>query len=74
MSQVNVVHKSIKEKDTLSHDYENKLDKLVRFYFDLEAIGVNDSPRVNAADQRALEILNRTCKYQNGYWEVGLLW
>ena len=33
-----------------------------------------DDNVLNSESSRALEILNKTCRYVNGVWEVGLLW
>jgi transposase InsO family protein len=54
---------------------DDALEALVKFNFALEAIGVATTPRVNAAEKRALTIMNETTKQlTTGRWETGLIW
>ena len=73
--QVNVCQKKSSSKPSYNlSEHDDQLDKLVKFYFELESVGVNSSQNINSADKRALEILEKTSRYVNNEWEVGLLW
>lgn len=71
---VYAVQTKSKKRVVKSHKYEDELDELVKFYFAVKSIGVNGSRRINEADKRALEILEKTSRYNKNEWEVGLLW
>lgn len=43
-------------------------------YFDLEYSGINKVIEEKENIVRAVEILEKTSKYVNGVWEIGLLW
>ncbi|XP_061723692.1 uncharacterized protein LOC133529906 [Cydia pomonella] len=58
-------------------DDNNDLHELVKAQFELEAIGISNVLRTNSNSERALEILNKTCRRVSDnaqQWEVGLLW
>ncbi|XP_063386208.1 uncharacterized protein LOC134672238 [Cydia fagiglandana] len=58
-------------------DDNNDLHDLVKAQFELEAIGICNMLRTNSDSERALEILNQTCRRVSDsaqQWEVGLLW
>jgi transposase InsO family protein len=53
------------------------LHALVKGQFELEAIGISHVLRKNSNSERALEILDKTCRRvsdNSQQWEVGLLW
>ncbi|XP_014217295.1 uncharacterized protein LOC106645853 [Copidosoma floridanum] len=50
------------------------LEALVREYFKIESMGVREVERVDPAQARALETLQRTSRQVNVGWETGLLW
>lgn len=61
--------------DSNNDDYHlNNLNQLIEESFDLDVLGVSEKPRVHPNDKRALEILDKTSRYMNGEWQVGLLW
>lgn len=59
---------------TCSKDEE--LHELVKHYFSEESVGVSPPlvDPMSSDDERALRIMEETCKFNNGRYEVGLLW
>lgn len=72
--RVHLLNKTQSNKRSNMSKRDIDLDNLIRFYFKLESVGVNSSPRVNETEKRALDILERTSRNVDGHWEVGLLW
>ena len=50
-----------------------ELHELVKSYFELESIGISNKISFDSEDSRALEILEKTCRFKENSWEVGLL-
>ena len=74
-AQVNSIVTVETEENCLScYNNYSKLNKEVKLYFDLESLGVSSFRKVSESDKRAIEILDKTSRYINGSWEVGLLW
>lgn len=53
---------------------EMRLDELLKYYFDLDNIGVNVKNNNKNEHDHALKTLNETTKFMGNYWETGLLW
>ncbi|XP_017888927.1 uncharacterized protein LOC108630255 [Ceratina calcarata] len=53
---------------------EQELDKQMKLYFDIEAIGISTHVKAKREDRRALEILEATCTHTGREWQVGLPW
>ena len=71
---VNNITKSEFVKNSNCNCDEN-LFNLMKQYFEIDSIGLNnESENFVNNDDRALDILNKTCRYVDGSWEVGLLW
>lgn len=71
---VNSIYSGSNEKNFVNNGNDCELNELVKLYFDIDALGVSTVPRVNSDDSLAIEILDKTSKFVNGRWEVGLLW
>ena len=63
-----------KKLECYSSENFSKLNKLIKSYFDLDSLGVSKHVAFKSEDKLAIEILDKTSKYVNGAWEVGLLW
>lgn len=50
------------------------LNKLIKFHFTFDSIGITNFQRKNKMEEKAEQILNNTSTYKNGHWEVGLIW
>ena len=75
VKQVNTLRQVQVDKNyTGLNENDDNLDKLIRSYFDIEALGIIINVRKNPEEERAMQILENTSKYINGEWEVGLLW
>ncbi|XP_076660155.1 uncharacterized protein LOC143363463 [Halictus rubicundus] len=55
-------------------DDEERLDELVKQYFELDNFGVNELKKTRSEHEHAETILKNTTRRINGSWEVGLLW
>ena len=63
-----------KSKNTVrSERMDGQLHELVKSYFELESIGTSNKSSFDSEDSRALEILEKTCRFKENSWEVGLL-
>ncbi|XP_033224957.1 uncharacterized protein LOC117177938 [Belonocnema kinseyi] len=57
-----------------SWEEETRLDELLKYYFDLDNIGVNLNIKSKNEYDHALITLSETTKFMGNYWETGLLW
>ena len=62
------------KNEVRSERMDRQLHELVKSYFGLESIGISNKISFDSEDSRALEILERTCRFKENSWEVGLLW
>lgn len=68
----NVLH--IYEPDRATNVSNQELHDLVEAHFKIETLGIQGKPRINEADQRAINIVERTTKKIEAGYEVGLPW
>ena len=71
--QISVVCSVNRDLSSINESDEN-LHDLVKSYFALETLGVGKVVRKNKVEEQALNILDKTTRYCNDYWETGLLW
>lgn len=53
---------------------DGELDHLIKFYFELKNIGVNEGLISGSKNNRALNLLGKTTRRADDSWETGLLW
>lgn len=63
---------SMGRADGFSKDEE--LDGLIKFYFEMESVGVNEGLIQGKKSNRAIKLLEDTSRRVGDYWETGLLW
>ena len=52
--------------------YDDEINNLVKSYFDIDSLGISNLVRIKPEDKRAVEIFDKTSKYKNRTWEIGL--
>ena len=60
--------------ESFSQNGDDELNKLVKLYVQIDALGISTNVEIKSNDKYALDILEKTSRYVNGSWEVGLLW
>lgn len=65
-------------RQTVSREFqdrdEERLDELIKQYFQLDNFGVSETNKSRNGHENALKILKETTRCVNGVWETGLLW
>ncbi|XP_043472930.1 uncharacterized protein LOC122505403 [Leptopilina heterotoma] len=69
-----VFHIQNPKEEFNNHISDIDLNRLVKFHFTFESIGVTNFKRKNKLEDRAERILESTATYLGDRWEVGLLW
>ena len=64
----------VNEPEKCNLKCHQELNKILKTYFELDSIGVQNNIQMNPDDNQALEILRKTSKYKGNHWEVGLIW
>ena len=67
--QINTV-KECSRKNCKRRDSE--FDSIVRAYFDIDTLGINTMKKMNSEDEKALNQLESTSRYNGDSWKVGL--
>ncbi|KAJ0183438.1 hypothetical protein K1T71_001414 [Dendrolimus kikuchii] len=67
-----LIARKIKELDLSCND--THLHELIRRSFSLDSIGINNKPRQNINDLRAIKIMDESAELINGYWTISLPW
>lgn len=70
----NIINKSIDYDETISMSVDHELQKLVKSYFQIDALGVSSLEKTNSLVDRANKIMRETTKRVDKGWETGLLW
>ena len=73
------VHSTLTDTHPLENSYtdkieDEKIDELIKHFFELESIGVNLSDNVKSKHERSSKILHETSRFLGSRWETGLLW
>ncbi|XP_063829264.1 uncharacterized protein LOC135078664 [Ostrinia nubilalis] len=69
------VPRSVFFTHSFNHVSDNKLDSLIKYYYELDSLGIKHENKVNKEDARAISILETTTRrLENGRFEVGLPW
>ena len=63
-----------REKTFTTSNNDDELNSLVKLYFEIDALGIKNNITINPDDKYALDLLEKTSRYVNGSWEVGLIW
>ena len=65
---------AVEQTDCLCSNKLDELNNLIKVYFEIDSLGVKYQFNMKSEQKLAIDILNKTSRYVNGVWEVGLLW
>ena len=61
-------------KDKPQTNKDDVLNKMIKYYFDIDSIGIQNYSLINEDEKHALSTLEETSRYIDNAWEVGLPW